>query len=66
MVEVGLIELMAGTGLLIVKVTGFVMVPQLLDVTFSVTLYVPAVVGVPEIEPVDVLTVRPGDNPVAP
>lgn len=66
MVEVGLIELMAGTGLLIVKVTGFVMVPQLLDVTFSVTLYVPAVVGVPEIEPVDVLTVRPGGNPVAP
>jgi len=65
-VEVGLIELMAGTGLLIVKVTGFVMVPQLLDVTFSVTLYVPAVVGVPEIEPVDVLTVRPGGNPVAP
>ena len=65
MVEVGLIELMAGTGLLIVKVTGFVMVPQLLDVTFSVTLYVPAVVGVPEIEPVDVLTVRPGGNPVA-
>ena len=64
--QVGLIDVMAGTGLLIVKVTGFVMVPQLLDVTFSVTLYVPAVVGVPEIEPVDVLTVRPGGNPVAP
>jgi len=43
-----------------------VIVAQLLNVTLRVTLYVPAVVGVPEIEPVDVLTVSPGGNPVAP
>jgi hypothetical protein len=49
-----------------VKVTGWVIVPQLLVVTLRVTLYVPAVVGVPEIKPVDVLTVRPGGNPVEP
>jgi hypothetical protein len=55
-----------GVGLAIVKVTGWVLVPQLLVVTLRVTLYVPAVVGVPEIKPVDVLTVRPGGNPLAP
>ena len=64
--EFGLIEVVAGTGLLMVKVTGWVTVAQLLNVTLRVTLYVPVVVGVPEIEPVDVLTVRPGGNPVAP
>ena len=43
------------------------MVAQLLNVTLRVTLYVPAVVGVPEIKPVDVLSVRPGGNaPVSP
>ena len=55
-----------GVGLAIVKVTGWVIVPQLLVVTLRVTGYVPAVVGVPEIKPVDVLTVRPGGNPAAP
>jgi len=64
--EFGLIEVVAGTGLLMVKVTGWVIAAQLLNVTLRVTLYVPVVVGVPEIEPVDVLTVRPGGNPVAP
>jgi hypothetical protein len=64
--QLGLIDVVVGAGLLMVKVTGFVMVPQLLVVTLRVTLYVPVVVGVPEIEPVDVLTVRPGGNPVAP
>jgi hypothetical protein len=64
--HVGLIEVVAGTGLLIVKVTGWVIVAQLLNVTLRVTLYVPGVVGVPEINPVDALTVRPGGNPVAP
>jgi len=54
-----------GAGL-IVKVTGWVIVPQLLVVTLRVTLYVPVVVGVPEIKPVDVLTVKPGGNPLAP
>jgi hypothetical protein len=66
MAQVGLIEVVVGTGLLIVKVTGFVMVPQLLNVALRVTLYVPVVVGVPEITPVAVFTVRPGGNPVAP
>jgi hypothetical protein len=65
-IQVGLMEVVAGTGLLIVKVTGFVMVPQLLNVALRVTLYVPVVVGVPEITPVAVFTVRPGGNPVAP
>ena len=41
-------------------------VAQLLNVTLRVTLYVPGVVGVPAIKPVDVLTVRPGGNPLAP
>ena len=64
--EFGLIEVVAGTGLLMVKVTGWVTVAQLLNVTLRVTLYVPVLVGMPEITPVDVLTVRPGGNPVAP
>jgi hypothetical protein len=64
--QVGLIEVVVGTGLLMVKVTGFVIVPQLLVVMLRVTLYVPVVVGVPEIKAVDVLTVRPGGNPLAP
>lgn len=42
------------------------MVAQLLNVTLRVTLYVPVVVGVPEIKPVDALTVSPGGNPLAP
>ena len=56
-----------GVGRTIVKVTGWVIVPQLLVVTLRVTGYVPVVVGVPEIKPVDVLSVRPGGNcPVSP
>jgi hypothetical protein len=35
-------------------------------VALIVTLYVPAVVGVPEIKPVLVFTVKPAGNPVAP
>jgi hypothetical protein len=35
-------------------------------VALSVTVEVPAVVGVPEIAPVAVFTVRPAGNPVAP
>ena len=35
-------------------------------VALMVTLYVPAVVGVPEISPVLVLTVKPAGSPVAP
>jgi hypothetical protein len=39
-------------------------VPPLL-VAFSVTVEVPAAVGVPEIKPVAVLTDKPAGNPVA-
>jgi hypothetical protein len=64
--QLGLIDVVVGAGLLMVKVTGCVIVAQLLNVTLKVTLYVPVVVGVPEIKPVDVLTVKPGGNPLAP
>ena len=40
-------------------------VPPLL-VALSVTVEVPAVVGVPEINPLLLLTARPAGNPVAP
>ena len=49
---------------MIVKVSVAVPVPPLL-VALSVTLVVPAAVGVPEITPVVVLTERPAGNPVA-
>ena len=54
-----------GGGGLIVKVKVALPVPPEL-VALMVTLYVPAVVGVPEINPVEVLTDSPGGNPVAP
>ena len=50
--------------MLIVKVSVALPVPPAL-VALIVTLYVPAVVGVPEIKPVLVLTLRPAGNPVA-
>jgi len=56
---------MTGGGGLIVKVSVAVPVP-LAFVALIVTLYVPAAVGVPEIKPVFVLTVRPAGRPVAP
>ena len=59
---------MTGAGLivgLIVKVRVAVPVPPLF-VAISVTLDVPAAVGVPEINPVVVLTESPSGNPVAP
>jgi hypothetical protein len=62
--QVGLSDVVVGAGLLIVKVTILVSLP-LLHVTLRVTLYVPVVVGVPEITPVDVFTVKPGGNPAA-
>jgi hypothetical protein len=52
---------------LIVNVTALVIVvhwPWLIT-ALKVTEVVPAVVGVPEITPVDVLTLRPGGNGVA-
>ena len=53
-----------GGGGLIVKVKVALPVPLLL-VALMVTLYVPAVVGVPEINPVLVLTLKPAGSPVA-
>jgi hypothetical protein len=64
-VQVGLIKVVVGTGLLIVRVSVALPVPPAL-VALMVTLYVPAVVGVPEINPVAVFTVKPAGNPVAP
>jgi hypothetical protein len=55
---------MTGGGGLIVKVKVALPLPLLL-VALMVTLYVPAVVGVPEINPVLVLTLKPADSPVA-
>jgi len=54
-------------GEFIVKVTVFVPVWLLAFLALRTTLLnVPAAVGVPEITPVEVLTVKPGGNPVAP
>ena len=53
-----------GDGLTIVKVRVAFPVPPLL-VALIVTLYVPAVVGVPEINPLLVFTVKPAGSPVA-
>ena len=55
---------MTGVAGLIVKVNVALPVPPEL-VALMVTVYVPAVVGVPEINPVLVFTVRPAGNPVA-
>jgi hypothetical protein len=55
---------MTGFAGLIVKVNVALPVPPEL-VALMVTVYVPAVVGVPEIKPVLVFTVKPAGNPVA-
>jgi len=55
---------MTGAAGLIVKVNVALPVPPAL-VALIVTLYVPAVVGVPEINPVLVFTVKPAGSPVA-
>ena len=55
---------MTGFDGLMVKVNVALPVPPEL-VALMVTLYVPAVVGVPEIRPVVVFTVKPAGNPVA-
>jgi hypothetical protein len=54
-----------GAGTVTVRVRGALPVPPLL-VAASVTLEVPAPVGVPEIKPEEVLTVKPAGNPDAP
>ena len=63
--EVGEIPVMFGTGLLIVNVSVAFPVPALF-VALSVTVEVPAVVGVPEINPVLLFTPSPAGKPVAP
>ena len=55
---------MTGAGGLMVKVNVALPVPPEL-VALIVTVYVPAVVGVPEIMPVLVSTVKPAGSPVA-
>jgi len=55
---------MTGGGGLIVKVSVALPVPPAL-VALIVTLYVPAVVGVPEINPVLVSTLKPAGRPIA-
>ena len=55
---------MTGAGGLMVKVRVALPVPPAL-VALIVTVYVPAVVGVPEINPVLVSTVKPAGSPVA-
>ena len=50
---------------MMVRVSVALPVPPAL-VALMVTVYVPAVVGVPEISPVLVLTVKPAGSPVAP
>ena len=55
---------MTGVGGLIVKVNVWLPVPPAL-VALMVTVYVPAVVGVPEITPVLIFTDRPAGSPVA-
>jgi len=56
---------MAGAGKVMMIVKVAVPVPPLL-VALKVTVEVPVAVGVPEITPVAVLSVRPAGSPVAP
>jgi hypothetical protein len=55
---------MTGVGGLIVKVSVWLPVPPAL-VALMVTVYVPTVVGVPEIKPVLASTLKPAGSPVA-
>ena len=63
-VELGLSEVVVGTGLLMVIVNVPFPVP-LLFVALIATVYVPVVVGVPEISPVFVFRLKPGGNGLA-
>ncbi len=62
--EVGLIEVIVGTGLLMVMTSVAVPVPPAL-VALIVTVYTPPTVGVPEMSPVLVFTLRPGGSGLA-
>jgi len=64
--HVGLIELVTGAGLLIVKVTIFVTVGQPLFIAVRVTEYTPTAVGVPVMSPrIGSDRTNPGGSPVA-
>jgi hypothetical protein len=62
--EVGLIDVMVGTRLFMVMTSVAVPVPPAL-VALIVTLYTPPTVGVPEMRPVLVFTLRPGGSGLA-
>jgi len=65
-VQVGLIELIVGAvPIVITRVAVAVLQVPAPLLAVMVTLFVPVVVGVPEISPVLVLTLRPAGNPVA-
>ena len=64
MAQAGLIEVIVGIPAQIVITSVALPVPPAL-VALMVTLYVPAVVGVPEIKPVPVFTLKPAGKPVA-
>jgi hypothetical protein len=64
--QVGLSELIVGRALIVITKVAVAVLQGLAPLlAVMVTLVVPAVVGVPEITPVLVLTVRPGGKPVA-
>jgi hypothetical protein len=64
--QVGLSELIVGLALIVITSVALPLLQGLAPlVALMVTLVVPAVVGVPEITPVLVLTVRPAGSPVA-
>ena len=64
--QVGLSELIVGLALIVMTSVAVAVLQGLAPLlAVIVTLVVPAVVGVPEITPVLVLTVRPGGKPVA-
>jgi hypothetical protein len=64
--QVGLSELMVGAALIVITRVALPVLQGLAPLlALMVTLDVPAVVGVPEINPVLVFTLRPAGSPVA-
>jgi hypothetical protein len=64
--QVGLSELMVGTALIVITSVALALLQELAPLlAVMVTLVVPAVVGVPEITPVLVLTLRPAGSGLA-
>jgi hypothetical protein len=64
--QVGLIELIVGTALMVITSVALAVLQEPAPLLpLIVTLVVPALVGVPEITPVPVLTVRPAGSGLA-